>query len=182
MTRPGASTHCNSSKHRELIESFGGHKTHAYEHYRGKKSKYNYTVGDFKFRTFMDLEDAVLEFQSHGCALCGAKERYKDGAEGRGQGKNYRDFELDHDHLMFDGTLGSCRGYLCRGCNGFLKPYDQQTDLTERTEYVKEWYGKKVIKYLTDPPFQRVLKKADRKFYGIMLENNWDPTWWMNGA
>lgn len=168
----------NASRHHEILEYYGGHKCREYDHYVKKKNKYGHHPGDF-FDTFMDMENAVLDFQSHQCALCECDLDLNPLDEAsRGQGKNYRGYELDHDHLLFEGTLGCCRGYLCKSCNGFLKKYDSHTDVIERAAYMEKWYGKHVIEYLTHPPFQEVLRRADGKFYRKMKKYSWDPEWW----
>ena len=130
----------------------------AYEYYVKQKGKCGYYIGDFGFRSVMDFLNAAIDSQECGCALCGKHEPYKPGERNRKQGRSFRYFQLDHDHLLTG--LASVRGYLCPDCNALLKPYDAIEDEKERQEFAEQWYGPKVLEYLMNPPFQQFLRNC----------------------
>ncbi len=129
-----------------------------YEYYVKLKNRYDYHIGDFGFRSVVDFLNAALDYQECACALCGKHEPYEPGTKERKQGRSWRYFEIDHDHLFT--KMESVRGYLCPKCNTFLKPYDEIEDAKERQKFAEEWFGDKVIEYLTNPPFQQFLREC----------------------
>ena len=144
-----------------------------YEHFVKKKNHYGFVVNDFGFKSFMELEEAAIAWQGGVCALSGVSELWEPGSQKRSKGKKYRWFELDHDHSMYKGTLGSLRGYLSRSMNALLKPYDSITDISERKDYLKKWFGPHVIDYVMNPPLQKFLKEVDSREYNKRKRNGW---------
>lgn len=74
----------------------------------------------------MSIDDynALLEFQDHGCAICGAL----IGAVGR-------KLSVDHDHNCCEGqfSCGKCiRGLLCQNCNSGLGQFHDDVGLLAR--------------------------------------------------
>jgi len=164
--------HSTASKNIDVVEVYS---TESWEYSYFSKMKWTgYRIGDFGFRSIMEMFDAYFDFMGGVvCALTGVPEDWAPGEnpKGRGRGNRYRFFQLDHHHPTYEqNKLLSLRGFIHPEENKFLAHLEKR-GITPTEKIYRD--------YLTNPPFQRFLRKVNPKEYKelVNMTGRYDPRW-----